>query len=147
MCKLESCSETSCIHRKKKEYRKSWRISLIVDAISPGVRWNRGIRDGRRQRGSVIARSETKTYRCWMIQPRVGVAGNKRDEERDARWPKPRKKRLVYASCVLCSRIRAPRERRGVCTHGSTAITASRHHLYLRDTAKPRPHCYCPRAL
>ena len=23
--------------------------------------------------------------------------------------------------------------------HGSTAITASRHHLYLRDTAKPSP--------
>lgn len=70
------------------------------------------------------------------------VAGNKRDEERacavrDGR--SRRKKRLVYAPCVLCSRIRAPRETTGLQAHGSAAITASRHHLYLRDTAKPCP--------
>lgn len=32
-----------------------------------------------------------------------------------------------------------PLATRGLHTHGSTAITTSRHHLYLRDTAKPCP--------
>jgi len=33
----------------------------------------------------------------------------------------------------------SPATRDEACTHGSTTITASRHHLYLRDTAKPCP--------
>jgi len=54
-----------------------------------------------------------------------------RDDRRQKRSSSMRRAFYALAS--------ARHERQGACTHGSTAITASRHHLYLRDTAKPCP--------
>ena len=63
------------------------------------------------------------------------------EEEKLFEWLGRKEARLrteyVLCRCVLVS-----------LAHGSTAITASPHHLYLRDTAKswPEPHCYRARA-